>query len=175
MDTTATIGEKQDMSKEGRRVILIYKAHVYNEASLDPERCTHKSDEKAKRAWLLTHIRQIDQYEDITSPTGEQQEDDIMDEEDADPGLLDRTEIPPSGSGAPIHTGGIASATAAAGTATMEGIPPMVTHLRFGTPEPPTIPLRDGGGTHTRTILAKLQNRFAPLRRQGANSGDSPV
>ena len=56
------------MNKQGHRVILIYKAHMYNEASLDPERCTQKSDEKARRNWLLTHHRQIDQYEDINSP-----------------------------------------------------------------------------------------------------------
>ena len=59
------------MCKHGRRVILIYKAHMCSEASLDPKRCTHKLDEKDLRAWLLTHIRQVDQYEDINSPTGE--------------------------------------------------------------------------------------------------------
>ena len=68
------------MQKQGRRVILIYKAHIYNEASLDPERCTHKSDEKARRSWLLTHLRQIDQYEDIDSPVRDQQDDDTMEE-----------------------------------------------------------------------------------------------
>ncbi len=45
------------MNKQGRRVILIYKAHMYTESSLDPERCTHESDEKAKRNWLQTHLR----------------------------------------------------------------------------------------------------------------------
>ena len=55
MDTAATFRGKQDMHKQGRRVILIYKAHMYTEASLDPERCTHKSDENAMRAWLVTH------------------------------------------------------------------------------------------------------------------------
>jgi hypothetical protein len=85
------------MNKQDRKVILIYKAHMYSESSLDTERCSHKTDEKARRAWLLSHIRQIDQYEDINSPIGEQQEDGIMEEEDADPGLLDSTEIPPSG------------------------------------------------------------------------------
>ena len=86
VDTVATIGGKPDMSKQGRRVILIYKSHMYNEATLDPERCTHKSDDKSKRACLVTNIRQIDQYEDIHSPTGEQQGDDIMEEEEVDPG-----------------------------------------------------------------------------------------
>jgi hypothetical protein len=69
VDTTAIIGSKQDMNKQGRRAILIYKAHMYTEASLEPERCTHKSDEKAMRNWLQTHLREIDQYEDINSPT----------------------------------------------------------------------------------------------------------
>ena len=57
VDTTTTFGGKQDMNKQGRRVILIYKAHMYTESSLDPERCTHKSDEKAKRNWIQTHLR----------------------------------------------------------------------------------------------------------------------
>ena len=83
------------MNKQGRMVILIYKAHMYSESSLDPERCLHKTDEKARRAWLLSHIRQIDQNEDINNPTGEQQEDDNMEEEDADPGLPESTKIPP--------------------------------------------------------------------------------
>jgi len=49
VDTLAAIGGKQDMNKQGRRVILIYKAHMYTETSLHPKRCTHKSAEKAKR------------------------------------------------------------------------------------------------------------------------------
>ena len=56
------------MNKQGHMVILIYKAHMHTEASLDPERCAHKSDEKARRIWIHTHLRQIDQYEDIASP-----------------------------------------------------------------------------------------------------------
>ncbi len=71
VDTTATIGGKQNMHKQGRRVILIQKAHMYSEASLDPERCTHKLDEKVMRSWIQTHLRQMDQYEDINNPTGE--------------------------------------------------------------------------------------------------------
>ena len=83
VDTTPIIGGKKDMNKQGRRVILIYKAHRYTEASLDPERCTHKSNEKARRNCLQTHLRQIDQYEDIDSPARDQQEDDTIEEADA--------------------------------------------------------------------------------------------
>ena len=72
------------MHKQGRRVILIYKVHMYTEASLDPERCTHKSDEKARRSWLQTYLREIDQYEDIASPGINHQEDDTMEEADID-------------------------------------------------------------------------------------------
>ncbi len=50
VDMAATIVGKWDTSKHGRRVILIYKFHMYNEATLDPERCTHKSDEIDRRA-----------------------------------------------------------------------------------------------------------------------------
>ncbi len=48
MDTAATSGGKHDSSKQGLRNILIYKSYMYKEATLDPERCTQKSDQKAK-------------------------------------------------------------------------------------------------------------------------------
>ena len=173
VDTSATIVGKQDMNKQGRRVIMIYKAHMYTESSLGPERRTHKSNEKARRSGIQTHLRQIDQYEDIDSPVKDQQEDDTMEEADADTRRLDRTELPPSGSGVQTHTRGTSSASAAAGTlATGVHNPSVVTHLRFGTPEPPTIPPRDGGGTHTGTNPVELQNKLAPLKQQGASSGD---
>ena len=60
------------MNKQGRRVILIYTPHMYTESSLDPTRCTHKSDEKAMRKRIQTHLREIDQYEDIDSPVRDQ-------------------------------------------------------------------------------------------------------
>jgi hypothetical protein len=99
VDTVTTTGGKHDMHKQGRRVILFYKAHMYKEASLDPERCSYKSDEKAMRIWLQTHLRQIDQYEDIDSPVRDQHEDDTMEEADADTCQFARTKLPPSGSG----------------------------------------------------------------------------
>ena len=168
--TSATIGSKHDINKQGRRVILIYKAHMCTKASLDPERCTHKSDEKARRRWLQTHLRQIDQYEDINNPIGEQQEDDNMEKEDAEPRLPAGIDISPNGSGAQTHIGGTTVAAAATGTsATGVLIQPVVTRLRFGPPKPPTIPIRDGVETHTRTISGELQNMFALLRQQRAN------
>ena len=85
VDIAVVIGGKHDMNKQGHMVILIYKAHMYTEAVLDPERCTHKLNEKAKRNWLQTHMRQIYQFDDINNPTREQQEDDNMEEKDADP------------------------------------------------------------------------------------------
>jgi len=38
VDVAATTGGKQDPSKHGLRSILVYKSHMYKEASLDPER-----------------------------------------------------------------------------------------------------------------------------------------
>ena len=48
VDPTATTGGKQDPSKQGRKIILIYKSYMYSEASLDPERCTFKTDQKVR-------------------------------------------------------------------------------------------------------------------------------
>jgi hypothetical protein len=183
VDTAATTGGKQDMNKQGRRVILIYKAHMYKEATLDPERCSHKSDEKARRIWLQTHLRRIDLYEDVNSPERDQQEDDTMEEADADTGQPPTTELPPSGSGAQAtargtarraEAGGTANAGVTAADASARGgtLPEGVTRLMFGTPEPPTLPIRPGGGTSTGNISVEHQNRFAPLRQQGATSGE---
>ena len=154
------------MYKQGRRVILIYKAHMHTEASLDPEKCTHKSDEKAKRRWIQTHLRQIDQYEDIASPDIDCQEDDTMEEDEADRGHLARIELPPNGSGAQTHTRAAHAPTVEDGTATGGAPPPPApTRLRFGTPDPPILPVRSGGGTAPNNPnIEEHQNRFAPLR-----------
>ncbi len=42
---------------------------MYKEASLDLERCTQKSDQKARNLWVANHIRQLGHYEDVSSPT----------------------------------------------------------------------------------------------------------
>ena len=68
---------------------------MYTEALLDPERCTHnKPDEKVRRAWLITCLRQIDQYEDINNPYRDQQEDDTMGEAEVGTEQHKQTEIP---------------------------------------------------------------------------------
>ena len=170
VDTAATTGGKQDPSKHGLRSILIYKLHMYKEASLDPKRCTQKSDHKAKNLWVANHIRQLGHYEDISSPTTHTQEE-YMEEDNnmgdtgqGDP-LAPATEIPPGGSGAPPTGATVAGATAADASA-QGGTPPTgITRLRFGTPEPPTLPIREGGGSHTGNISVEHLNRFAPLRQ----------
>ena len=78
-------------------------------------------------------------------------------EEDADTGQPDSTKLPPSGSGAQTardttartNEGDAATTGAAtAGAATQGGTPHAgETRLRFGTPDPPVLPTREGGGT----------------------------
>jgi hypothetical protein len=41
---------------------------MYMEASLDPERCSFKIDQKARNHWVSTHARQIGQFEDVNNP-----------------------------------------------------------------------------------------------------------
>ena len=74
MDTAATTGGKQDPSKQGLRSILIYKSHMYKEATLDPQRCSHKSNQKARNLWMANRIRNLGNYEDVSSPTNHTQE-----------------------------------------------------------------------------------------------------
>ena len=80
------------------------------------------------------------------------------------------TEIPPRGSEAP-PTGATVEDTTTTGTSSHGGtLPKGVTRLSFGTPDPPTLPIREGGGTNTGHISVEHQNRFAPLMQKGANS-----
>ena len=68
MDVAATTGGKQGQRKQSLRSILIYKSHMYTEASLDPERCSYKSDQKAMNLWVANSIRQLGHYEDVSNP-----------------------------------------------------------------------------------------------------------
>ena len=68
VDATATSGGKRDPDIQGRKSILIYKSYMYSEASLDPEKCTFKMDQKARNLWVSAHARQIGQFEDVSCP-----------------------------------------------------------------------------------------------------------
>jgi hypothetical protein len=52
-------------------------------------------------------------------------------------------------------------------------LPSAPTRLRIGTLEPPTIPVRSGGGAASANPnIEEHQNRFAPLRHKGSGSGE---
>ena len=59
MDIAATTGRKQDPRKQYLRSILINKSYMYTEASLDPERCSYKSDKIAINLCVANQIRQL--------------------------------------------------------------------------------------------------------------------
>ena len=106
MDTVATAGGKHDSSKQGLRSIPIYRSHMYKEATLDPEGCSQKSDQKARNQWVANHIRNLGHYEGVSSPTNHTQEEYM--EEDVNMGETDQgdphapsTNAPPGGNGAP--------------------------------------------------------------------------
>ena len=154
VDAAATTGGKQDPSKQGLRSILIYKYHVYKAASLYPERCSHKTYQQARNLWVANQLRQFRHNEDFSNPDihtqEEYMEEDInMGDTDQDNPHAPSTEIPTGGSGVPL-TRAPTEGTTAAGTSESGGTTPTgATRLRFGTPEPPALPIRDRGGTHT--------------------------
>ena len=99
-----------------------------------------------------------------------------MEEADADFRHSASTELPPNGSGAQATARGTAAKVEAGGTVATEAtaagalaqggtMPEGVTRLRFGTPDPPTLPIREGGGTRIGNISLEHQNMFAPLRQ----------
>ena len=95
-----------------------------------------------------------------------------MEEAEVGTGQPPRTKLPPNGIGAHAPTRGTTTGTTAIGaTTTRMTHPPIVTHLRFGTPDPPPIPIRARGGTERdKHTNVEHHNRFAPLRHQGSES-----
>jgi hypothetical protein len=57
VDEATTKRGKWGPAKHDRRSILIYKPHMYTEASLDPERCIIKTDQQARNKWVANHVR----------------------------------------------------------------------------------------------------------------------
>jgi len=57
VDTPATLGGKQDPSKQGRRMILIYKTIMHTSASLNPTQCTQRTDRNARQKWLIPTLQ----------------------------------------------------------------------------------------------------------------------
>ena len=57
VDLNATARGKQNPALQGSRVILIYKTYMHTEASLDPERCSYKSDAGTRNKWINKHIQ----------------------------------------------------------------------------------------------------------------------
>jgi hypothetical protein len=113
---------------------------------LDPDRCSFKDDQKARNQRVANHARQIGKFEDVNSPIfiareGAMEEDPLA----KDRGTSDRHNIhaglPSIGSGGRAHAEGTTTGPIEANTTTSGVTPPtVITHLRFGTQEPPTIP-----------------------------------
>ena len=101
-----------------------------------------------------------------------------MEEEamEEDTGRTDRratqTELPPNGIGVQPRTRGT-SANATSETPATSRVTPhvIVTHLRFCTQDPPTIPHKERIGTLAANVnKVEHQNRFTPLKDQGSAS-----
>ena len=110
---------------------------------MDPERYSFKADINARDHRVLIHARHIEQFEDVNNPLNiprdEAKEEETMGE---DMGRVDRqtkqADLPPIGSEGQAPKGGTSPHTAVALTIAIGVTPPtVVTHLRFGTIDPP--------------------------------------
>ena len=126
--------------------------------------------------YVANQIRQLGRFENVSSPgnhtQAEYMEEDIMGDTGQGDPQAQSTTIPPGDRGVPPTRANAKGTTAAAASAHGGTIPTGANHLRFGTPKPPAIPIRNEGGTNTGNISVEQPKRFAPLRQQGANSGD---
>jgi hypothetical protein len=79
---------------------------MYTEASLDPERCIHNTDQHARNQMVANQLRQLGHYEDVSNPNNHTQEEYM--EEDINMGEIGQdpqapmTKPPLGGCGAPV-------------------------------------------------------------------------
>jgi len=99
VDPDAIAGGKQNPSKQGSRVLLIYKTYMHTESSLDPGRCTFKTDANMRSKWITKQIQQVDQHEDCNSPPPQMGGDKDMEEDAHHAVEQGQTKLPPNGSG----------------------------------------------------------------------------
>ncbi len=139
MDTSAKASGKQDPSKLGRRSIVIYKSYMHKEVSLDPERCSFKTDQKARNHWVSNQVRQLEQFEDVGSPinlTQDETMEEVQNPEEIgrENRYTGRVDPPPNDRGAHAPTRGTTTVIATVGMI-IAGVtqPTGPTRLRFGT------------------------------------------
>jgi hypothetical protein len=134
-------------------------------------------DQKARDQGVSAHARQIGEFEDDSIPLHNARGEEIETEAERAAtrgGEHNTRQADPtyngSGAQAPI-AGTIQGEVGHGATGTRQTLPTGPTHLRFGTPSPPTVPLRARGGTVSDNIYpAKHQNRYASLRQHGNES-----
>ncbi len=143
VDILATLGGKQDGSKQGKRMILIYKSNMHSTSSMNPTQCTQRTDRNARQKWLITTLRQLEQYQPTTDPPTHFNSDADMGDQEQ-PTQHHGTQDPQQhehhnkeGSHQ-IHTGDtIPLVDATTPPQGQSGAPTTATRLSFGAPDPP--------------------------------------
>ena len=147
---------------------------MFAEASLDAETRASKADPIAKHIWITTHIKQIDQFEDVQSPHTNPIREEAIEVEaiEEDTGHIahhiKQTEIPLIGNVVhPSSRGSTAETLVKILTIAGMVLPTVVTHLTFGTQDPPIVPyMARCGTTAINTNTADQQNISTPLIEQ---------
>jgi len=122
---------------------------------------------------VANQVRQLGYFEDVGSPIInthiEYMEEDVnLADTCREDRQAPRADLPPSGSGAQPTGATTAGTSGACTTPTGVTLPTVVTRLRFGTLEPPTIPISARGGTYLENRNSiEHQNTFAPRRQRG--------
>jgi len=185
VDIPATLGGKQDSSKQGRRIILIYKSSMHAGSIMNPAQCTQRTDRNSRQKWIITTLQQLEQYQPTPDPPIQFNTDADMGEQEQDP-LHPEQEDPLQpehpATGGDDHTPGQPDPTAAANILPQgpnTAVPPP-TRISFGAPLPPrsTWETIATGNNRTRGTPAApvtgtgvpLENAYSPLAQQGSGS-----
>jgi hypothetical protein len=162
-------------------MVFIYKTNMHPGSILNPEQCTTKVGQNARKRWLNATLQQMDHHQATASPPPEHEHDEEMQEQQQPP-PQQQGDLPPSDRGA----------TTPAQTSTQQelngGREPAVqdqqvpTRLSFANPDPPrctweTISTRGNNANNAPVAPAigagiPLRNNYEPIAEHGSETNE---
>ena len=183
MDKDATMGGRHIPNTQRRKMILVYKTSMHPESQLNSTPCGIKADPRTTYTWLIGTLRRLEQYPPTTSPPPRFNEDAEMKAEAADynenktehGATSEQNQQPPHGDrGTQPQVEEHRKLAQQIPNTTVDRQTTSATHLRFNTPDPPTLPLKTRSGPATMNLgnTTTLHSRFSTLGENGGVSGE---
>jgi len=162
----ATAGGKQQMSAQGRRMVLLYRSSMHACSAMSPEICRGMLVKNAKLRWLNNTLYELDQHQPTTSPHIPCEEDGTTEEQPRTTqyrdGELSPNDIRQHATETTENNKDIRNKMPFIPVTGHTGAP---THLSFETSTPPKVPLRTSNNPTVQNTRAQTpqKNKFDML------------